>query len=737
MFPRVPRSRIRPAVLLALLAAGLVSAAAASAQTFTWSRWEFPAPRYDHVAIYDPVRDRMIVQGGRTVGEPDYGDTGETWSLRFDVAPRWELLDSGPTRSRGEAMYDPTADRMVSGGGWRDGPDVGYTQMLALDSGAWSFCCSGSAPQPGPDNVAVFDELRNRWLVISYTKVLQLDLATGAWSMLSTVGELTQFAVMVAHDVVRDRLIVRTFDGMFQLTLSGTPTWSQLWTAGTPSPYDARNDLFFDALRDRLLEVGADGNVWALSMDATPTWTSIANPPLPTGMHNPQIVHDAERDRLLWFGSATWTTATNDTWAFRLETATWQQVHPGGPIPARAMHSAVAAPPWDALVVFGGSSNSTIRLPMTGFGPSVEVAADGPKPAARRGHAAIYDPVRQRMIVFGGNDGTQLLNDAHALSIGANPTWSPLFTQNSPPPVRELAHAIYDPVRDRMVMLGGAAGSTIYRDVLALSLGPTPTWSQLAPGTALPALGYSDLVYDSQRDRLIAITQIGPDTRTWWMPAGGPYTWTEFGVPVSAMRNFAAAYDPAGDRVLLHGGYRPSPPFPEEVYVPLFAINPGTGQWSVVSSGLPSGRARLDHTLTRDPGRERFVLVGGVEQSPYLPAYYDAYPGATVWFAKDPQTVLDVGPPAVAAGTLAIRRVWLAAPDRIAYELVGLREGTAAVEAFDVAGRRLGASVLPTGASPARSGEIRIAAAARSGIVIVSARQAGAPAAVRRLAVLR
>ena len=62
--------------------------------------------------------------------------------------------------------------------------------------------------------------------------------------------------------------------------------------------------------------------------------------------------------------------------------------------------------------------------------------------------------------------------------------WTP-SRENSPPSVRErLSHAIYDPVRDRMVILGGVAGSTVYRDLLALTLGSSPTWVQLAPGTA-------------------------------------------------------------------------------------------------------------------------------------------------------------------------------------------------------------------------------------------------------------
>ena len=139
------------------------------------------------------------------------------------------------------------------------------------------------------------------------------------------------------------------------------------------------------------------------------------------------------------------------------------------------------------------------------------------------------------------------------------------------------------------------------------------------------------------------------------------------------------------------------------------------------------------HTLTRDPARERFVIFGGYENTPGL-GETGAYASGSVWFARDPQTVLDVNPPASAAGTLAFRRLWLAAPDRIAFELEGLGEGAATVEVFDVAGRRLGTTKLPQGA---RSGAVSLSEAARPGIVVARAQQGPASAASRRLAVLR
>jgi hypothetical protein len=747
MRPRIPRPHVPSlAFLAAVLVAGIP--ATSPAQSLNWWRWPMPYPRYNHVAIYDPVRDRMIVEGGTSATERYAGESGETWSLRFDGPPRWQLLGQGGTAtSQAEAVYDPLGDRMVMGGGVFDFNPMGYAYVLHLATDTWDYCCTASAPPRNPDNLATFDGLRRRMLVTNYASVYQLDLATDLWSTLSTVGAGPQQPIYsIVHDRGRDRLIVRSLGDplpppnvqtqTWQLTLSGTPTWSPLTTSGTPPPYNAGNDLFFDAARDRVLEVGVDGKVWALSMDATPTWTSIAKPPLPPGSHNPQIVYDATRDRLLWFGSST----LNDTWAFRLTDATWYLAEPGSPIPVLMRHSAVAALPWDALVIFGGYSgrtttlwNTTWRLPMSGGGAFVPVATTGTPPSPRSGQTAIYDSARQRMIVFGGNDGTLRHNDSYALTIGPTPTWSQIFSQNGPPPARELSHAIYDPLRDRMVIFGGSSGATTYQDVLALTLGasPAPSWISLDAGAGLPAIAYSDLVYDSRRDHLILIAEVGSNTRAWCMPADGSATWTEFGGPLAGRGSFAAAYDWAADRVLLHGGvYSTTTAFDQ-----FMQLNPVTGQWTYASVGGTQPFARYEHTLTRDPARERFVVFGGWEQQLPSSGTYNANAPGSVWFAKDPETVLDVGPSAVAVGgRLEFRRVWLAAPDRIAFELAGMSAGSVVVEAFDVAGRRLGAATLGDGA---RSGAVRLAVPARPGIVAMRARQGAAPAANRRLVVLR
>ncbi len=494
-----PRPFTRHSLLLTLgllaVASGLVTPAPVGADPFLWSRWAMPYSRINHVAIYDVLRDRLVLHGGTAPG-PD-GDTNETWALSLTGSPQWQWLGYGAMLSRSShvAVYDPPGDRMVIFGGENDGVGLGDTWQLSLGTGSWSAYGSGSPPPAGTAYVAAFDGIRRRMLVVDagglgLASLYGLDLTTGVWSTLvAGTGPFAGFSAAV-HDPLRDRLILLG-SGVWELTLSGTPTWTQLIPTGTPPP-DLDGDAVFDASRDRVEFVRREGTVWALSMADPPVWSQLSGSPLPTGPRETSpIVFDSASDRLLFHGGPSF----NDTWAFALATNTWSQIEGGNTIPIRALHSAVVVPDWDAMVVFGGSfgpGNDTWRFALDGSGFQA-VSTAGTPPTARSAHASIYDPVRQRVLVFGGQSGGAALNDVRALTVTGTPTWSALATAGTPPVPRAHTDAIYDPVGDRMIVFGGRndAISANYRDVWSLSLAGTPTWSPVIgdasqPGCPLP-----------------------------------------------------------------------------------------------------------------------------------------------------------------------------------------------------------------------------------------------------------
>lgn len=75
-------------------------------------------------------------------------------------------------------------------------------------------------------------------------------------------------------------------------------------------------------------------------------------------------------------------------------------------------------------------------------------------PSGRYGHTAVYDSLRDRMIIFGAWDGGRR-NDVWALSMSDPPVWSRLTPRGTPPTPRLSHAAIYDAAHDRMVIFGG------------------------------------------------------------------------------------------------------------------------------------------------------------------------------------------------------------------------------------------------------------------------------------------
>src|SRR6185436_5586527 len=107
-----------------------------------------------------------------------------------------------------------------------------------------------------------------------------------------------------------------------------------------------------------------------------------------------------------------------------------------------------------------------------------------------------------RMIVYGGSH-SGVLADVWALSLSDEPVWSRLDDATHTAPPRYRHTAIYDPVRDRMVVFGGSDGSNVHA-TSAMSLSGAPEWVDLAiSGDAPSSRSRHAAIYDPDDDRMI------------------------------------------------------------------------------------------------------------------------------------------------------------------------------------------------------------------------------------------
>lgn len=583
-------------------------AAPAGTDDGVWQQLAPPPWLIWHTSIYDPVRDRMIL----FAGFDGLTRQAELWELSFSGDPEWRLLRTAgaapPPLSFHGAVYDPLRDRMlVIGGSLSSGATpVRSNQVWALSLSGdpqWSLvAATGVPPVPRTCREIVYDSIADRVLLFGGTTATgqqndlwSLSLAgTPAWSPLTPAGippsprSISSFV----FDPVRNRVLVfggssttAYVDETWELALTGSPEWRLLSTSGARPAGRNGHSAFYDPEGDRMIILNGatlvDGDpvglqdAWCLSLGPDPVWSPLAASGLAApGGSGGSVVYDSNRRRAVCYGGWVGNTSSvsQTVWVLTLDSApTWSKIaEPQGPkATGRRGHSAVFDPVRHRMIVFGGLINwvgepsplvnDLWALDLDPPYAWTPIQASGTPPAARWGHAAVYDPIRDRMIVFGGA-GASRLGDLWELTLSPAPAWHPLAATGIPPAARTQHTAIYDPVGDRMLVFGGLTVNYT-ADVWELSLGSTPTW-HLMP-------------------------VIGPGPRA----------------------GHTAVHDPAGARMIVFGGYNGT------VFGDLWALElAGTPHWTPLTPGGPPPAGRQYHVAVCDPRRQRMLLLGGLGQ---------------------------------------------------------------------------------------------------------------------------
>ena len=274
-----------------------------------------------------------------------------------------------------------------------------------------------------------------------------------------------------------------------------------------------------------------------------------------------------------------------------------------------------------ALIVIGGVFAIPAPVHRTAASPAPTLAAQrsvvSPPPAvtpqmtgmtaawrpgeltARSGHAMAYDAARQRVVLFGGRNGstTMASNDTWEWD-GA--TWIQRTSAISPSARFYYAMA-YDVARQRIVLFGGGDSiSGFFADTWEWD---GTTWLQRTPPTVPSARSGTAMAYDVARQRIVLFGGYGNgylnDTWEW-----DGTTWLQRTPPTapSARSYHAMVYDAARQRIVLFGGSQNN------------ALN-DTWEWdgSIWTQHTPptAPSVRSSPSLVYDAVRQRIVLFGG------------------------------------------------------------------------------------------------------------------------------
>lgn len=498
---------------------------AAGYQTSTWqwngSTWTFttpnpsPAPRANHALVFERGRGRVLLFGGGDASTL-YADTWE-WNTATGAWTNITPIDPPipPARYAHAFAWDSVRQRAVLFGGY--GASGALTDTWEFDPVArvWT-----QFDAPGPGELASvtmqFDPLSARCVLVGGFAAGQYANTIWEWNGVSwthdTTGSDGRAFPASVYDVAHERIFI--FGGM----------------AGDP------NGIRF--------EVTA-----AAGLPRTPWRLVNVNGPGQRRYHT--MSADPAHSKVVLFGGLNGATAlTGDTWTWN--GASWSLASATGPSP-RYGAALAQDPAGGGVILFGGDTtigpNGLVGDTWRWDGASWSLLSPATSPPARGFHTLTFDPVRNVVVLFGGQIDSATFNDTWEWD-GAD--WTQAFPAHAPPP-RALASMAFDARAGRTLLYGGyTLPLVLYADVWAWD---GADWSDVGPPSTPIARYAPALAYDAGRDLpLLFGGQTSSATRS------DTFEWTEeyfrlltSSAPLERV-HMASATDPVRGNALIHGG---------------------------------------------------------------------------------------------------------------------------------------------------------------------------------------
>jgi hypothetical protein len=181
-------------------------------------------------------------------------------------------------------------------------------------------------------------------------------------------------------------------------------------------------------------------------------WTELSPPAPPGPRYGHAMAHDPARGVTVLFAGA-----DAETWEW--DGMLWQQRFPPSSPAFRFNHGLAHDPVRQVTVLFGGDLGLGNKTDETWEwnGSTWTEVLPAVRPAARSLHAMVHHPGRGTVLLFGGQTSSPLLETLGDTWEWDGAAWRPITPLVSPPP--RSKHAMtYDPVRQVVVLFGGEVG---------------------------------------------------------------------------------------------------------------------------------------------------------------------------------------------------------------------------------------------------------------------------------------
>ena len=262
--------------------------------------------------------------------------------------------------------------------------------------------------------------------------------------------------------------------------------WSDITSSTLPESDIASgvvgNAFEFDI--DSGLGVFADieGNTYAYD-PTTERWTAKKTKDGPTELLGSSMVYDAGSDRMIVFGGFMFDSGVNgETWAYDVDSNTWEHMHPKNHPSARNYSAMAYDAASDRVILFGGDNGTDVFGDTWGYdyeSDSWTEMSPAKSPAARDYSWMVYDPGSDRMVLYGGSKDqeTATLDDTWAYDYDRN-RWTRLVVDG--PSARAWHAMAYDDRTKTIVLFGGGTSRDEFTAETWIFDPRRDTWSQVA-----------------------------------------------------------------------------------------------------------------------------------------------------------------------------------------------------------------------------------------------------------------
>ena len=262
---------------------------------------------------------------------------------------------------------------------------------------------------------------------------------------------------------------------------------------------------------------------------------------------------------------------------------------------------AATEPPTDAPAMTGGLDWEEV-MPA---GPK-----SAPRPAPRRDSTLVHDSANNALLLFGGREKGQALNDLWSFDLQTG-MWTEIEAEGPSPRFGHLS--VFDVKRSRMVVFSGQAGTDFFNDTWSYDPA-TAQWEELQPEGDLPVVRYGGCSgYDAANDLFYishGFTNSGRFDDTWSFDLATD-SWTELSPdgdrPVKRCLH-QCFFDATSGQLVLFGGQSNAVP----ILGDLWKFDPVSGSWTETEPADPAPFPRFDYSLAGDPESGEFFLFGGL-----------------------------------------------------------------------------------------------------------------------------